>query len=903
MREWLARLRDWLRRDALDRDLKEELRFHRERLERDARDAGVGPEEAPYAARRRLGNETRVREEARERWSIPWLDHFQQDVRYALRGLRRSPGFTITVILALGLGIGANAAMFGVIDRLMFRPFPCLRDASQVHRVYLQSTNRGQVETRGGMEYTRYLDLRRWTTTFSQYAGYSLGVTVVGTGDASRERRIARVSAEFFDFFDARPVRGRFFVASEDTTPVGAPVAVLGHAFWMAEFGGRDVLGETIQIGNIPATIIGVAPRGFVGVSESEAPAAYIPITTYAGNANFQRDPTNYYTRYNWGWMNVMARRRPGVSVEQASRDLSEAHRRSWIAELAFDTDGTPADVAQPRAIAGPLKSAAGPTAGLESKTLLWVTGVAVIVLLIACANVANLMLARVLRRRREIAVRLALGVSRGRLMAQALTESLLLATLGCVAGVAIAQWGGAALRRLFVRDSSSLDVLTDWRTLGVAAAAALAAAVLTGLGPALLGTRAGLAESLKSGAREGTHQRSRTRAALLVLQGALSVILLVGAGLFVRSLGHVRDMRLGFDVEPVLIVSRSLRGMRLDDSAQVMLGRRLLETGRGIPGVEHATWVSSVPFWSTSGTDFFVAGIDSVRRLGRFTYQTATPGYFAAMGTRILRGRAFTAEDGANAQDRANVPKVVVVSEAMARVLWPGQEALGQCVRIGRDTMPCTTVIGIAEDAVQSSLLDDDTRFRFYLPLDQYYPENGHTLLLRMRTDPVHDVERVRRELQAVMPGQSYVSVRPLRELIADQRRSWKVGATMFVAFGLLALVVAGVGLYGVIAYNVTQRMHELGVRVALGARTGDIVRLVVGQGVRVALVGVVIGTALALWASRWIQPLLFQQSAKDPLIYSLVGAVLLVVALAASASPAFRATKVDPNAALRAE
>jgi len=828
-------------------------------------------------------------------WS--WLDHFVKDLRYAIRGLRRSPGFTTTVVLTLGLGIGANAAMFGVIDRLMFRPFPYLREPSEVHRVYLLHTDRTRTLTSSGTEYARYLDLKKWTTSFSQYAGFTDRSLAVGLGDAARERQVAIVSATFFDFFEMRPALGRFFLAAEDITPRGTPVAVLSYRFWKTEFGGRNVLGQSLQVRNIPSIIVGVAPEGFVGASDGEPPAVFIPITTFAGSEPNERQATTYYYRYNWGWMSMMVRRKPGVNEAQASRDLSNAHLKSWNAEKDIESSLTPAELAKPRAVAGPLKSAAGPDAGLESKTLLWVTGVAVIVLLIACANVANLMFARVLRRRREIAVRLALGVSRRRLLAQCLTESMLLAGLGCVAGVVIAQWGGAALRRLFVRDGSALEVITDWRTLAVAGAFALAAGLLTGLGPAFLATRGDLAGSLKAGAREGTHQRSRTRASLLVLQGALSVILLVGAGLFVRSLGHVRSMRIGFDAEPVLLVSRELRGIQMADSEQVLLGRQLLETAQALPGVEHAAWVSSVPFWSTSGTGLYVTGIDSVRKLGRFSYQTATPDYFATMDTRIVRGRPFTVED------RAGSPRVVVVSQAMANVLWPGKEALGQCMRVGADTMPCTTVIGIAEDAVQNSLLEDDKRFHYYLPIAQFRPAEGFALMLRMRGDPVPQVEGVRRALQAVMPGSSYINVRPMRELVDGQRRSWKVGATMFVAFGVLALLVAAVGLYGVITYNVAQRMHEIGVRIALGAQSRDVVRLVVGQGVRFAVAGVALGLGLAILAGKWIQPLLFQQSARDPATFGAVAALLLAVALVASTVPAVRATRADPNSALRDE
>jgi predicted permease len=519
-----------------------------------------------------------------------------------------------------------------------------------------------------------------------------------------------------------------------------------------------------------------------------------------------------------------------------------------------------------------------------------------VVVLLIACANVANLVLARALRRRREVALRLALGVSRGRLTAQSLTESLTLSLLGCAVGLAVAQWGGLGLRRLFLGNVSGLDLLTDARTLAVAAGAALLAGLITGLVPVLLAGHRDVGQTLKAGAREGTYQRSRARTAMLVAQGALSVVLLVGAGLFVRSLSHVRDMRLGFDAEPVLFVSRNLRGMALSDDEQAALGRRLLETAQATPGVERAAWVSSVPFWSTSSTRLFVAGIDSVAKLGRFTYQTASPDYFATMGTRVVRGRAFGPED------RAGTPRVAVVSESMARVLWPGRDAMGECMRVGIDTMPCTTVVGIAEDAVQSSLTDEQP-FRYYLPIEQHDPSGGFALMLRMRGDPALSVEPVRRALQAVMPGQSYVTVRPFREVIDARRRSWRVGATMFVACGALALLVSAVGLYGVIAYNVTQRLHEVGVRIALGARVGDVVRLIMGQGLKFALAGVVLGSVLALVASRWVQPLLFRQSARDPAVYGLVGTMLVMVALLASALPALRATRADPNTVLRAE
>ena len=352
MREWLARLRDRLRRNRLDQELAEELRFHREQIERESRDDAPEPD-----VRRRLGNLTRYREEARDRWSFRWLEELDQDVRHAWRGLRRSPGFTATVVLTLGLGLGANAAMFGVIDRLMFRPYAYLRDPSRVHRVYLRWNERTQVSTvSGGIEYTTYLDLRRWSGGHDLFAAFTDGRLAVGTGDATREMLVASVSASFFDFFDAPPVMGRYFGPAEDSVPRGAPVAVLSHAYWKSEFGGRDVLGEVIQVRNIPATVIGVAPEGFNGVMDEGPPALYIPITTNAGYSEFQSDPTNYYTRYNWGWISIMARRGPGVSREQASAELSNGFLRSWNTAHALDPESTPSEIARPSAIAGPLQ-------------------------------------------------------------------------------------------------------------------------------------------------------------------------------------------------------------------------------------------------------------------------------------------------------------------------------------------------------------------------------------------------------------------------------------------------------------------------------------------------------------------------------------------------------------------
>jgi putative ABC transport system permease protein len=823
------------------------------------------------------------------------LDDLRRDFRYALRGIARGPAFAAAVILTLGLGIGANAAMFGVVDRLLFRPYPLMHEPGEVHRLYLTSGNGREDYTSSYLEYTRYLDLRRWTTAFSELAAVTSRTLAIGEGLETKEHEVGIVSAQFFSFFDAPPAIGRYFTADEDQTPTGANVAVLSHDYWQREFGGEDVRGRVLRIGNMTVEVIGVAPRGFVGIHESKPPSAFIPITTYAAA---QRNGKTYYLNYNWSWFEVMARRKPGLTVEQASADLGQAHARSYEAELVLSPGITPIAIAKPAGIAAPMRPGAGPEPSLQARTAVWVSGVALVVLLIACANVANLYLSRALRRQRETAVRVALGVDRGRLARQVLTEGLVLATLGAIAGLFVAQWGGSGIRALLVDSGAARlgsEVLTDSRTLVVSGVVALLTGLLTACVPALLAGRTDIAAALKAGAREGAFQRSRARTTLLLAQFALSFVLLVGAGLFVRSLQRVEGMRVGLDHDRLIMVAPSMRGIRLEEDAEVRLTRTLVEAAQAYPGVEAAAAVSSIPFWSTSSTSLFVPGIDSVRKLGRFTYQVATVDYFRTTGTRILRGRAL------DETDRQGSPPAVVVSERMAAKLWPGRDPLGACLKVGADTMPCSTVVGIAENITQQSLTEEE--HQYYLPAEQTTRDRPYVIYARFTGDPVAQQEGLRRALQAHMPGESYVTTTPLSKMFRDQQGSWRLGATMFVAFGLLALVVAGIGLYGVIGYTVTQRLHEMGVRIALGAQGTDIMRLVVGQSMRFAVVGIGIGVLLAIGAARWIEPLLFQQAARDPVIYVAVAAVLLFVTLVASAAPAWRAIKADPATALRSE
>jgi predicted permease len=901
----LRRFARWWRFRDYSAELEEELSFHREAIECDLIARGYSPADARAAAQRAMGNELMMREDSRGVWLWPQLEAMWQDGKGTLRGLGKSPAFTAGVMLTFALGLGANAAMFSLIDRLMFRPPPLMRDPASVHRVYLYRTNDHGVEGEASGRYARHADLARWTTSFSAVAGHALRRLAVGVGQGAREMRVGVVTANYFGFFDAPPAAGRYFSADEDAPPLGAPVAVLSYAMWQTQYGGHaDAIGSTLQIDAVLYTIIGVAPKEFVGLWALQPPAAFIPVATYAASVIGSEWPTTYGSAFGLG---TIVRRKPGVSMEVANADLTNAFRQSYRAESTREPGGDPADdriaTQRPRALAGSVLLERGPERSNVAQVATWLAGVTLIVLLIACANVASLLLSRALGKRREIAVRMALGVSRSRLVLQLLTESIVLAVMGSVLGIGVAVWMNATLSALFLPGTEPAAVATDARTLLFIAIVSLVVGVFTGLLPVLQARRPTLTDDLKSGARAGTVQRSHARVALIVLQGALSVVLLVGAGLFVRSLRNVRDVRLGFDADSVLVVEMAMRDVRLDSARMVALRERLLAASLTVPGIEHASFQFAVPFGGMSSWPIFVEGIDSVSAFGRFDLNGVSPDYFATMGTRILRGRGIEDRDVAGAQ------RVMVVGASMAAVLWPGQDPLGKCVRMQDrrpfrppETLPCTYVVGVAEDIHTQSLGPETRYFYYYVPAAQVRPEEGG-LFVRASGDTRQFIEPLRRQLQEEMPGASYVTVTRLAENLEGETRSWVMGATVFTAFGLLALVLAGLGLYSVIAYTVAQRRQELAVRVALGAAARDLVRLVVADGLRLGVTGAALGAAIALVAARGIAPLLFHQSARDPIVFGTVTGALLLVAIVASAIPAIRGARVDPNAALKAE
>jgi predicted permease len=745
------------------------------------------------------------------------------------------------------------------------------------------------------MPYPRYLELSRWTTSFARTAMYSAGSRTMGSGPDASDVSVASVSGSFFDLFDAPPALGRYFSAQDDRPPSGSPVVVLGYGTWQARFAGRpDVLGNTVRLAGKTFTIIGVGARGFVGMSPERPPAVFVPFGVSLPTDEFSPGGA-WWTSYTAHTVRMYVQRKPNVSVAAAASDLTAALHRAWD---AGGPGGGPAQY-RPHAIVASVLEERGPERTSAGSVAALVGAMAVIVLLIAAANVANLQLGRALQRRREIAVRLALGVSRQRLLSHLLVESLLLAIVGGVAGLAIAQWGGAALRlAILPPGTEAVPVATDVRTLILTGVAVIAAGAVTGLAPAWQALRVDVTRDLKLGGRDGAVSRSRMRVALLVMQGAFSVLLLVGAGLFVTSLRNARRFRLGYDVDPVLNATIYMRGVRLDSAQGAAFRDELLTAAQRVPGVEHAAVHGGVPlaFMRTTEGALRVPGLstETLQHLPRIGVDLVTPDYFAAMGTRIVRGRGFEETDGAGA------PGVMIVSKSLAGLLWPNGNALGQCVKQDAKS-PCATVVGIAEDTRQIAIDDPSTLF-YYVPAAQS-SELVRTLTLRMRGNASSQTAAVRKALQAAMRAGAVVEVEPFSSVVHDSMRSWRLGTMMFSVFGGLALVLAAVGLYGVVSYNVTQRTREIGVRRALGARIADVVGLIVRQGMVFGAIGVAIGVTVTLAAAGQIAPLLFDVSPRDPTLYVLAASVMLVVAAAASVVPAVRAARVDPNVALRSE
>jgi putative ABC transport system permease protein len=890
-----SRIRALFRRDRIDDEMQLEIRSHLARAAEQLQQRGMSARAAAAQARREFGNVPLIEEEARDARGWRRVGDLVQDLRYVVRGLRHKPGFVVAVVSTLALGVGANATMFAIVDRLLFRTPPYLIAAERSHHIYFHRFMDGQEQLGQAYPYQRFLDLTKATSTMEVMAAYAQRTLAVGSATDAEETLVAATSASFWRLFDARPQLGRFFTTEEDNETESARVAVLSHDYWQSRFGGSpDVVGATIIIAPARYTIIGVAPRGFVGV-ERDTPGIFIPIAIAAVD-DFGPMWNGARSSYAMSWLELYGRRRADVPVERATNDLTAAFRASYRTQMQQEPQFTPPiDEARPRMLLASMLNERGPRPSADARVATWLFGVTVIVLLIACANVGNLLLTRALGRRREIAVRLALGVSRGRLTRYLLLESLVLAAIGGLTGLMVAHWGEQLMRAFLMPGAAWRSPIADPRTVLFACIATLLVGIATAAVPLAQASRYDVVSALRAGVRDGHGRRGVLRATLTVAQLTLSVVLLIGAGLFVRSLDRVSDLRLGYDVGRLIVMDLRMRSTELDSAGQVALRRALMERASRSPNVDGVTLACSVPFSGTCTRRVFVDGIDATRQFGEFVRQVGSPSYFATVGTRIRRGRGLTSEDVPGA------PLAAVVSEAMAEALWPNADPLGMCFRIGADTAPCRIVVGVAEN-VRQERLGDDSGLQFYLPAAQDGEHRGR-LLVRVHGDPAARVEPLRRELARVMPASGYLVVRPMTRIIDSVSRPWRLGAVMFVVFGGLALAVAAIGLYSVVAYGVAQRSHEVGVRIALGADGRAVVGLVLREGVRVVIVGVAIGLSIAFAAGPWVDPLLFEISPRDPFVFGTVATVLAIVGLAASTVPAIRASRTDPVTTLRAD
>ena len=875
-------------------DVDDELRFHLETRTQELIDSGLTPELAREEALRQFGDLGGVRREllaigSRGEHTRRWgerLEVTSASVRYALRRIRRSPGLSLAVVLTFALGIGANAVMFGIVDRLLLSPPAEVSDPGAVHQLmvdYLRQDGRKR-DTTAAFSYPDYLDFAQ-AGSFTAAAVSGGGPLTLGRGPEARQLDRQLVSGTFFSLLGVRPALGRF-IGPEDDVAGAEGVAVISYALWRNGYG-RDpaVLGKTLDFGSGPYTNIGVAPAGFNGVELREVDLwlPMVPVRVQQGSAASLRDRQEYR-------LHILARRAREVSPERMAEEASILHRRGRAEQIASGRYA--ADV---RVLAPPVDPAEQGGLSGAARVAGWLLGVSGLVLLIACANVANLLLARALRDRREIGIRLALGGSRLRILGQVLTESLLLAILGAAAALAVTRWGGQLLRAGLFPEVFWPESPVGGRVAALVLGLAVVAGLAAGLLPALQTSRPAVADALKSGGSRGhTGGGGGARSGLMMIQAMISVVLLVGAGLFVKSMQRVGSLDLGFDPDGVLLANPVFENDVPEARRQAFYAeatRRLA----AVPGVEGVSSDLSIPFWSSTNYQLRVPGVDSIPNLGSALH-VVEPGYFDLMRVRLLRGRAFDAAD----------TQALVVNETMAQSLWPGEEAIGKCVEIIQDAdrpVPCAEVVGVVENSGQFGLVESAT-MHYYLPVAQQIIRNvPSALLIRVRGEPRRSIPALRREMLRAEPGVRFAEIRELSDLISPEARSWRLGATIFSLFGFLALLVSGVGLYSVLAFAVAQRRIELGIRSALGAGAGDLVRLVLGQALRLVIIGLALGVAVAMAAAGRIEPLLFQVSPRDPLVLVGVVLVLLLAAVLAACVPSLRATRVDPATAMRAE
>jgi predicted permease len=825
---------------------------------------------------------------------MPWLrslDFFRQDLSYAWRSLRRTPGFTAMVVATLALGIGVNAAMFTFLDRVLLRNPSGVRDPDTIHRVWIERTyDDGTRRAYQGTNYRTYLGLRDAAGESGEVAYYTRHRTLtLGRNPDGARVQDVHATSNLFKVLGARVALGRFYQADEDRVGAGAKVVVLSDAFWRAHFDGDPgVVGKTMELSRKQYTIIGVAAPEFNGIDDEKVDmwiplGAFVPSGWKEGEAWWDH-PSSFAS------FPIV---RAGPAFDEAGFNANATHAVRDVRRSFYPTSVDTTSVVR----LGSVIAARGPGEWRpELRVAARLAGVTATVLLIACANVVNLLLARFMQRRREIAVRLALGVSRIRLLRLLATETVLLAIIAGAISVLIAWWGGGVLRTLLFPDIEFGGSPMDARVVWFTGALALLAGLFAGLVAALQASKPELTSALKAGKGEGGTPRSLLRSGLVVLQAAFSVVLVVGAALFVRSLQNVQAVDIGFDTDRLLFADVSFAEDSVSYGQMATRLRDVESRLQGRPGVERIARSYLEPMNGWTRVALYRRG--EAEPLLHSTVSPVSSMFFETVGIRLLRGRTFLPAEQLRAPE-------LVVNEALARKLWPGVEPLGQCLAIEEPRAPCSPVVGVVETVRVDKIIGEEEREQLYVPVDTasgvYWAATVLVVRTRAGVESVAEGE-VRQALRSVFPA-GYVRIASMSRNLERQYRPFQLGATLFTAFGLLALMVAIVGIYSTVSYGVSQRVHEFGVRLALGAKFHDILQLVVGQGVRVVFVGLIVGIVLALAAGQLIASLLYGIDARDPSTMLFAAAALLVAAIGASVIPAWRAARVDPATALRAD
>jgi predicted permease len=819
------------------------------------------------------------------------MDSLLLDVRQALRMLVKSPVFTVTIAITLGLGIGANAAVFSIVNTLLLRPLP-VADPSNLYVVSLTHQDHEQLHQ---VSYADFVDYRKHPEIFFDLAAYSIDFAGLNADNRADRIAVAYVTGNFFPLLGVGAGLGRTILPSEGSVFGADPVIVLGRTYWKKRFNGDPaVVGRKVVVNGRPFIVAGVVPEGFYGVYALVEFDAYMPF----GMIYPEKAYNELVTRRENHDLRVLGRLPKGVARAEAQARLDVVSRQ--LEQQYPDTNKTVRARIIPERLARPEPNGADSNPLVAGVFLLLVS----LVLLVACVNVVNLLMVRATVRHRELAVRAALGAGRKRLVRQMLVESLVLASFGGLAGIVIGRWLSAALSHIKLPADLPIrfELVFDWRVFAYISVVALGSGIAVGLIPALRASRTDLNEVLREGGRSMAEggRRQRVRSVLVVAQVAVSLVLLVAAGLFVRSVQRAQSVDFGFDPRRILNLSMDVSQLGFDETRGRSFYREVESRLKTLPGVESTSYAYSVPFGYYNSAEYVESQdrpISKAQRKPIAGLNAVGPDYFQVMKVPLTRGRGFTAQDDERAR------QVAIVNEFMASRLWPGEDPIGKRFRMEGSDKDWLEVVGVTRTGKNNYIFEDPGLY-FYVPLAQQYRAQ-RVLHLRTAGAPEALAPAAQREIHALNPDLPVFDVRSMEHMLEGPNGFFlpRMAAMFGGGLGVLGLILALVGIYGVVSFAATQRTQEIGVRMALGAQPRDILRLVVGHGLRLIALGIVVGLAASFALSRLLATMLFGISSTDPTTFIAVPMVLGAMALAASYIPAFRATRLDPSIALRNE